>query len=329
MVRVMWAITVPSPGGPDALTWAQVSDPAARPGHVVVDVAAAGVNRADLLQREGRYPPPPGAPDVPGLECAGVISEVGTDVARWRVGDRVCALLGGGGYAQRVAVPAGQLLPAPRGVELSKAAAFPEAACTVWSTVFDAGRLRSGESLLVHGGTSGIGTLAVQLANASDVRVFATAGSERKCARAVELGAEVAINYKDDDFARVVRDLTHGRGVDVVLDVVGGPYLERNLEALAPDGRLIVIATQGGRRGELDFRTVMAKRATIYAAGLRARPAEQKAAIVAAVREHVWPLIEAGRITPVIEAEVPLRDAARAHQILEEGQHIGKVLLTV
>ena len=324
----MWAITIPSPGGPDALIWAEVPDPVPERGQVLVEVAAAGVNRADLLQRNGRYPPPAGTSPTPGLECSGVISEIGPDVEGWQVGDRVCALLGGGGYAERVRVPAGQLLPAPDGIDLLQAAAFPEAACTVWSTVFEAARLRAGETLLVHGGTSGIGTFAVQLAKASGVRVFATAGTARKCARAVEIGAEAAINYNDDDFVTVVHDLTSGGGVDVILDVVGGPYLDRNLEALAPDGRLVVIATQGGRHAELDFRTVMAKRATLYAAGLRARPLEQKAAIVAAVREHVWPLIEAGSITPVIEAIVPLRDAPRAHRILEEGHHIGKVLLT-
>jgi putative PIG3 family NAD(P)H quinone oxidoreductase len=323
----MWAITIPRPGGPDALTWAEVADPAPGPGQVVVDVAAAGVNRADLLQRNGRYPPPAGTSPTPGLECSGVISKVGPDVDGWQVGDQVCALLAGGGYAQRVCAPAGQLLPAPRGVDLVRAAAFPEAACTVWSTVFAAARLQAGESLLVHGGTSGIGTFAVQLAKASGVRVLATAGTARKCERAREIGAEVAINYNDDDFVRVVHDLVGG--VNVILDVVGGPYLARNLEALAPDGRLVVIATQGGRRAELDLGAVMAKRATLYGAGLRARPLEQKAAIVAAVREHVWPLIEAGAITPVIEALVPLPEAAEAHRILEAGDHIGKVLLTV
>lgn len=326
----MWAITIPSPGGPDALVWDERPDPPPpEPGQLIVDVAAAGVNRADLLQREGRYPPPAGASEIPGLECAGVISEVGPGVANWQVGDRVCALLAGGGYAQRVTVPAGQLLPAPAALDLVKAAAFPEAACTVWSTVFQAARLRAGETLLVHGGTSGIGTFAIQLAAACDVRVFATAGTAAKCTRAVELGADAATNYKDDDFVSAVRDLTSGRGADVILDVVGGPYFARNLEALAPDGRLVVIATQGGRLAELDFRALMAKRATVYAAGLRARPPEQKAAIVAAVRDEVWPLIEAGSIVPVIEAEVPMSDAARAHRIIEDGHHIGKVLLTV
>ncbi len=326
----MWAVTIPNPGGPDALVWAQRPDPAPpERGQVLVDVVAAGVNRADLLQREGRYPPPAGASDIPGLECSGVISQIGPDVDGWQVGDRVCALLAGGGYAQRVTVPAGQLLPAIAALDLVKAAALPEAACTVWSTVFEAGRLRSGETLLVHGGTSGIGTFAVQLAKARDVRVVATAGTAAKCARAVELGADAAINYKDDDFVRVVRDLTSGRGVDVILDVVGGPYLARNLEALAPDGRLVVIATQGGRLAELDFRVLMAKRASVYSAGLRARPPEQKAAIVADVRSRVWPLIESGAIVPVIEAQVPMSEAARAHRILEDGQHIGKVLLTV
>jgi putative PIG3 family NAD(P)H quinone oxidoreductase len=325
----MWAITIPSPGGPEVLTWAQLPDPAAERGTVVVDVTAAGVNRADLLQRQGRYPPPPGATLIPGLECAGVISEVGPDVVGWAVGDRVCALLASGGYAQRVAVPAGQLLPAPLALDLALAAALPEAACTVWSTVFAAARLAAGETLLVHGGASGIGTFAVQLATARGVRVLATAGTADKCARVAELGAAAAINYREDDFVHVVRDLTDGRGADVILDVVGGPYLARNLDALAVDGRLVVIATQGGRRAELDLGALMAKRATLYAAGLRARPLEQKAAIVAAVREQVWPLIETGVVKPVIEAVVPMRDASQAHRILEEGRHVGKVLLSV
>jgi len=325
----MWAVTIPSPGGPEVLTWAQTPDPTAQRATVVVDVTAAGVNRADLLQRRGRYPPPRGATLIPGLECAGVISEVGPDVVGWAVGDQVCALLASGGYAQRVAVPVGQLLPAPTALGLALAAAFPEAACTVWSTVFMAARLAAGETLLVHGGASGIGTFAVQLATARGVRVVATAGTADKCARVAELGAAAVVNYKDDDFVRVVRDLTDDRGADVILDVVGGPYLARNLDALAVDGRLVVIATQGGRRAELDLGALMAKRATLYAAGLRARPLEQKAAIVAAVREQVWPLIEAGAVKPVIEAVVPMRDASQAHRILEEGRHVGKVLLSV
>jgi putative PIG3 family NAD(P)H quinone oxidoreductase len=326
----MWAITLPSFGGPESLTWAQLPDPSASSGEVVIAVRAAGVNRADLLQRQGRYPPPAGASPIPGLECAGVIAEIGADVEGWRVGDDVCALLAGGAYAQLVAAPAGQLLPVPDGVSTTHAAALPEAAGTVWSTLFAAPvSTQPGETLLVHGGTSGIGTFAIQLARALGVRVVTTAGTPAKCARARELGAELAVNYRDDDFVAAVHDHTAGRGVDVILDVVGGDYLARNLDALAPDGRLVVIATQSGRRAELDFGTLMSKRGTIYSAGLRARPLEQKAAIVAQVREHVWPLVESGEIVPVIDAEVPMPDAAQAHRILEAGHHIGKVLLTL
>jgi putative PIG3 family NAD(P)H quinone oxidoreductase len=322
------AITLPTFGPPEVLTWAEVADPVAGAGDVVIDVVAAGVNRADLLQRQGHYPPPPGASVVPGLECSGRIREIGLDVDGWRIGDEVCALLSGGGYAERVAVPAGQLLPAPAGVTLTHAAGLPEAACTVWSTVFAVGRLSAGETLLVHGGTSGIGTFAIQLAHALDVRVLTTAGTSTKCARAVALGADLAINYGQEDFVAAVHRTTDGRGADVILDVVGADYLARNLDALAPDGRLIVIATQSGRRAELDLGMLMSKRGTIYSGGLRARPPEQKAEIVAEVRSHVWPLIEAGPIKVVIEAEVPMERAAEAHRILEDGNHIGKVLLT-
>ena len=323
----MWAVTLSVFGDPESLLWDEVPDPVARPGQVVVAVRAAGVNRADLLQRQGRYPPPPGASAILGLECSGVVAEVGADVVGWRPGNEVCALLAGGGYAQRVAVPAGQLLPAPKGVPLVAAAALPEAACTVWSTVCDVAHLRAGETLLVHGGTSGIGTFAVQFARALGARVIATAGSPAKSARALELGADVAVNYHDEDFVAAVHAYTEGRGADVILDVVGGDYLARNLDALALDGRLVVLATQSGRRAELDLRTLMSKRATIYSAGLRSRPLEQKASIVAAVREQVWPLVESGAIRPVIEAQIPMADAARAHRILETGKHVGKVLL--
>jgi len=325
----MWAVTIPTFGGPDSLVWAETPDPVAGPGEVVVDVRAAGVNRPDLLQRAGRYPPPPGASQLPGLECSGVISEIGPDVEGWAIGDPVCALLAGGAYAERAAVPAGQLLPAPASISLTHAAALPEAACTVWSTVFGVARAQPGETLLIHGGTSGIGTFALQLARAVGVRPLATAGTPAKCARALELGAERAINYRDEDFVAAVHEHTDARGADVIFDIVGGPYLARNLEALALDGRLLVIATQGGRRGELDLGTLMVKRAMVYSARLRTWSLEQKAAIVAQVRGHVWPLVESGAITPVIEAEVPMRDAAQAHRILEAGEHIGKVLLTV
>jgi putative PIG3 family NAD(P)H quinone oxidoreductase len=325
----MWAITLPRFGGPDALVWTTQPDPVAAPGEVVVDVRAAGVNHADLLQRQGRYPPPAGASLIPGLECSGTIASLGAGVDTWQVGDEVCALLAGGGYATKVAVPASQLLPAPSGTFLTQAAALPEAACTVWSTAFAVAHLHRGETLLMHGGTSGIGTFAIQLARALGIHVVTTAGNPEKCERARELGADLAINYKNEDFVDALRAHTDGRGADVIVDIVGGDYLARNLDALAPDGRLVVLATQGGRRAELDFGAVMAKRATIYAAGLRARPIEQKAAIVAQVHEHVWPLVEGGEIRPVIEAEIPMADAASAHQLVESGGHIGKVLLTL
>lgn len=324
----MWAVTLPTFGGPDALVWAEWPEPVAGPDDVVIDVRAAGVNRADLIQRRGRYPGPPGTTEIPGLECSGVVAEVGARVTNWRVGDEVCALLAGGGYAQQVAVPAGQVLSAPQGVPLRHAAAFPEAACTVWSTVFAVAGLQGGQTLLVHGGTSGIGTFAIQLARALDVRVVTTAGTDEKCARARELGAQLAINYRSDDFARAVKEHTDGNGADVILDVVGGEYLARNIDALAPDGRLVVIGTLGGQRAELDLRALMAKRGSVYSAGLRARPSEQKARIVSQVVQNVWPLIEAGSIRPVIEAEIPMPHASTAHEILEAGTHVGKILLT-
>jgi putative PIG3 family NAD(P)H quinone oxidoreductase len=325
----MHAVTLESFGPPEVMGWGEVDDAVAGPGEVLVEVAAAGVNRADLMQREGHYPPPPGASQILGLECAGHVASLGpgTASAGWAVGDLVCALLSGGGYAELVAVPVGQLLPIPAGTALIDAAGLPESACTVWSTVFGHARLQPGQALLVHGGTSGIGTFAIQFARANGVRVFATAGSAAKCERAQELGAELAVNYREDDFVTAVRDATGGRGVDVVLDVVGGSYLERNLEVLAMDGELVVIATQGGRRAELDFGALMRKRATVYSGGLRARPTEQKAAIVAAVREHVWPTVESGEVEVIVQAVVGLDDAAQGHRILEAGDHVGKVIL--
>jgi putative PIG3 family NAD(P)H quinone oxidoreductase len=325
----MFAVTLPTFGGPEVMIWAEVPDPVAGAGEVVVAVRAAGVNQADLHQRRGHYPPPPGASPILGLECSGRVVGIGPDVDGVHIGDEVCALLSGGGYAELVAAPAGQLLPIPHGVPLTQAAALPEAACTVWSTVFAVAGLSAGQTLLVHGGTSGIGTFAIQLARALGVRVFTTAGTPEKCARARGLGAELAVDYRREDFVAAVRDATTGRGVDVVLDVVGGEYLARNLDVLALDGWIIVLATQGGRRAELDLGVVMSKRATLYSAGLRARPPEQKAAIVAQVRARVWPLVESGAIRPIIEAEVPMSQAADAHRLVESGGHIGKVLLTL
>jgi putative PIG3 family NAD(P)H quinone oxidoreductase len=322
------AITIPRSGGPEVLTWAEVPDPVLGPGEVLVDVAASAVNRADLMQRQGQYPPPPGAPPYPGLECAGRIAALGDGVTGWRVGDEVCALLSGGGYATKVAVPAGQLLPVPAGFAATDAAALPEVACTVWSTVGDLARLTKGDTFLVHGGSSGIGTHAIQLGVALGARVLCTAGTAEKLARCRELGADVAINYKTEDFVQRVKDET-GPGADVILDMVGAPYLARNIDALAPNGRLAVIGMQGGTRTEFDLNSLMRKRASIIATTLRARPAAEKAAIVARVLEVVWPMVEAGAIRPVVDRVVPMRDAAEAHRVVESGHHIGKVVLAV
>jgi putative PIG3 family NAD(P)H quinone oxidoreductase len=323
------AVTITQPGGPDVLTWSEVPDPVAGPGEVIIEVDASAVNRADTLQRQGHYPPPAGASDIPGLECSGVIRALGAGVSGWAVGDEVCALLSGGGYAELVAVPAGQVLPGPEGVDLVEAAGLPETACTVWSNVFMLAGLAPGETLLVHGGASGIGTTAIQLAKAIGARVAVTAGSAAKLERCRALGADVLINYRETDFVAALREATDGHGADVVLDIVGAAYLGRNVDALATEGRLVVIGLQGGRKGELNLGTLMAKRAAVLATTLRARPAAEKAAIVAAVREHVWPLVAAGRLRPVIDRRVPMAQAAEAHRVMEAGEHVGKVLLTV
>lgn len=323
----MRAVIISSPGGPEVLRLAEVPDPVPGPGEVLVEIAAAGVNRADLLQRQGAYPPPPGTPEYPGLECAGRITALGAGVTGWRAGDQVCALLAGGGYAEQVAVPAGQLLPLPAGLGPAEAAALPEAACTVHSNVFTRASLAPGETLLVHGGASGIGTLAIQLARARGAQVACTAGSPAKLARCRELGASLAISYRDEDFAAAVAEFTGGNGADVILDIIGGPYLARNLAALATGGRLMVIAVQGGGQGELDLGTLMRKRASVLASTLRARPLAEKAAIVAAVRDQVWPLVSDGQVRPVIHRVLPMAEAAAAHQILAESSHVGKVVL--
>ncbi len=326
----MRAVTTSGPGGPEVLGWGEVPDPVAGPGEVVVDVVATAVNRADLMQRAGRYPPPPGASDVLGLECSGIVSEVGEGVVGWSVGDEVCALLAGGGYAERVAVPAGQLLPRPAGVELATAAALPEVACTVWSNVFQLAGLRRGESFLVHGGSSGIGTMAIQLAARAGARVFTTAGSAAKLAVCRELGADVAVDYRDEDFVARVREETGGAGVDVVLDNMGAAYLARNVDALAVGGRLVVIGLQGGARAELDLGRLLAKRASVAATALRSRPLDGpggKAGIVATVRAHVWPDVERGVVRPVVDRRLPMSRAAEAHRVVEASEHVGKVLL--
>jgi putative PIG3 family NAD(P)H quinone oxidoreductase len=323
----MQAIVISEPGGPDVLRLAEVPDPVPGPGEVLVEIVGAGVNRADLMQRQGLYPPPPGAPPYPGLECAGRIAALGPGADGWNPGDEVCALLAGGGYAEQVAVPAGQVLPVPGGVTLADAAGLPEVACTVYANVFQLAALAPGETLLVHGGTSGIGTMAIQLAHALGARVACTAGTPAKLDCCRELGADLAINYADEDFVAAVRDFTDGRGADVILDIVGAAYLPRNVTALATGGRLVVIGMQGGSRGELDLGLLLRKRGSVYATSLRARPAAEKAAIVAAVREHVWPLISAGQVHPVIDRTLPLAEAPQAHERMESGAHVGKILL--
>ncbi|WP_199550223.1 NAD(P)H-quinone oxidoreductase [Streptomyces sp. N35] len=325
----MYAITIPEPGGPEALQWAEVPDPVPGEGEVLVEVAASAVNRADLLQRQGFYNPPPGASPYPGLECSGRISALGPGVSGWSVGDEVCALLAGGGYAEQVAVPAGQLLPVPDGVGLVEAAALPEVVCTVWSNVFMVAHLRPGETLLVHGGASGIGTMAIQLAKAIGAKVAVTAGGKEKLERCAELGADILIDYREQDFVEELRRATDGAGADVILDIMGAKYLDRNIKALAVNGRLAIIGLQGGVKGELNLSALLSKRAAITATSLRARPLGEKAAIVAAVREHVWPLIGAGRVRPVVDRTLPASEAAAAHRVLEESGHVGKVLLTL
>ncbi|MEU0675246.1 NAD(P)H-quinone oxidoreductase [Streptomyces sp. NPDC006172] len=324
----MYAITIPEPGGPEALVWDEVPDPVPGEGEVLVEVVASAVNRADVLQRQGFYNPPPGSSPYPGLECSGRVAALGPGVSDWVVGDEVCALLAGGGYAEKVAVPAGQLLRVPDGVDLRTAAALPEVTCTVWSNVFMIAHLRPGETLLVHGGSSGIGTMAVQLAKAVGAKVAVTAGTPEKLERCAELGADILINYREQDFVEEIEKATGGAGADVILDNMGAKYLERNVRSLAVNGRLAIIGMQGGVKGELNIGALLAKRAAISATSLRARPLEEKAAIVAAVREHVWPLVAAGGVRPVVDRALPMSDAATAHRVVEESGHIGKVLLT-
>jgi putative PIG3 family NAD(P)H quinone oxidoreductase len=322
------AITIPQPGDASALVLTDVPDPRPAPGEVRIRVAASGVNRADVMQRMGFYPPPPGASEYPGLEVSGTVDELGAGVDGWSVGDEVCALLSGGGYAELVCVAAEQLLPVPPGVSLTDAAALPEVVSTVWSNVFMTANLLPGQTFLVHGGSSGIGTMAIQLAREVGARVAVTAGSAAKLEVCRELGAEILVNYREQDFVEELRAATGGAGADVILDNMGAKYLARNVEALAPNGRLVVIGLQGGAKAELDLGQLLRKRAAVIATSLRARPAEEKATIVAAVREHVWPLIGAGRVRPVVHARYPLAEAGEAHRELEASSHIGKILLT-
>ena len=328
-MRHVHAITQPEPGGPDTLRWSEVDDPEPSPGEVLVDVAATAVNRADILQREGRYPPPPGASPYLGLECSGTIRAVGDDVTGWEVGEAVCALLAGGGYAQRVAVPAEQLLPVPAGVGLATAAALPEVACTVWSNLVMTAGLAPGETLLVHGGSSGIGTMAIQVGKALGTRVAVTAGSQAKLDACRHLGADITINYRDQEFVEALRQQTNGAGADVILDLVGGPYLARNIAALAPNGRLVIIGLQGGTRAELDLGALLGRRASVIGTTLRGRPLHEKKEIVRQVRGQLWPMVVDGRVRPVVHTTLPITQAAEAHRLLESSAHVGKIVLRV
>jgi putative PIG3 family NAD(P)H quinone oxidoreductase len=321
------AIEITQPGPPEVLqpTRRAVSPPAR--GELLLRVAAAGVNRPDLLQREGRYPPPPGTTDIPGLEAAGAVAALGEGVAGWKVGDEACALVAGGGYAEYCVAPAAQCLPVPKGLTLVQAAALPETFFTVWTNVFERGQLTRGETLLVHGGSSGIGTTAIQLGRIFGARVLATAGTAEKCAACRRLGAERAVNYKEEDFVAVVKEATDGQGVDVILDMVGGRYIPRNLECLAREGRLVLIAFLGGAKAEVDFRPVLQRWLTVTGSTLRPRSIEEKGRIARALQKEVWPRLESGEIAPVIHATLPLEEAAEAHRLLESGIHVGKVVL--
>ena len=329
----MLAIEISRFGGPEVLVPVERPRPVPAAGEVLIQVAAAGVNRPDALQRRGGYPPPAGASDIPGLEVAGTIAEVGpggsggVNAGGYRIGDRVCALVSGGGYAEFCAAPAVQCLPVPRGLDMVAAGAILETSFTVWSNVFERGRLKPGEWILIHGGSSGIGTIAIQLAHVLGSHVLATAGSAEKCAACERLGAGRAINYRETDFVAAVRETTGGRGVDVVLDMVGGDYLQRNIDVLAVEGRLVQIALQAGSTAQLNMVPLLVKRLTITASTLRARSVEEKGAIAAAVRAHVWPLLESGAVKPIVHATFPLRAAADAHRLLESSQHIGKIML--
>jgi len=322
-------VEITQPGPPEVLKIAERPDPIPAAGEVLIDVAAAGVNRPDVLQRLGKYPPPPGASDIPGLEVAGVVAGLGAGVTGWAIGDRVCALLAGGGYAERAAVPQEQCLPIPRGLTANQAAAIPETFFTVWTNVFQRGKLKYSESILIHGGTSGIGTTAIQLARAFGANVLTTAGSDEKCEAAKRLGAEHAFNYRTTEWVVAARQATNGRGVDLILDMVGGDYMSRNLDLLAVEGRLVQIAFLKSPKAELDFSVLMRKRATITGSTLRPRTPAEKGAIARELHEHVWPLIEQGVVAPVIHQVFPLAQAAEAHRLMESSTHIGKIVLGI
>jgi putative PIG3 family NAD(P)H quinone oxidoreductase len=323
----MYAIVQSRDGGPEVLEWQKVPDPTPKPGEVIIEVAASAVNRADLLQREGNYPPPSGSSDILGLECSGAIAAVGAALTLDRIGEKVTALLSGGGYATKVAVPVGQLMSIPDGVSLIDAAGLPEAACTVWANLSKVARIKEGETLLIHGGGSGIGTMAIQIARALGVRVAVTAGSQAKLNACSALGAEVLINYNDEDFVEAIKDQTAGRGADVILDNMGASYLMRNIHALNRNGRIVTIGMQGGTKAEFDIATLLRKNGTFAATSMRARPDTEKAAICREVEKVVWPWIESGAVKPVIDRVMPMQDAADAHRLLQDGPVTGKIVL--
>ncbi|MSO29859.1 MAG: NAD(P)H-quinone oxidoreductase [Acidobacteria bacterium] len=323
----MLCIEITTPGGPEVLKAVERPDPVPGPGDVLITVAAAGVNRPDVMQRRGRYPPPPGASDIPGLEVSGTVAEVGEGVRDWHVGDRVCALVSGGGYATLCVAPAPQCLPIPASLDFISAAAVPETFFTVWTNVFERGRLTLGEDALFHGGTSGIGTTAIQLAAARGARVFATAGSDEKCRACERLGAVRGINYKTEDFVAVIGEMTGKRGVDLILDIVGGDYVGRNLSALAVDGRLVQIGLMGGETATLDLRRILGRRLTLTGSTLRPRSIEEKGEIARELRREVWPLLEQGVVKPVVYQTFPLADASAAHRLMESSDHVGKIVL--
>lgn len=325
----MRVIEITQPGGPEVLKISERPKPEPSTGEVLIEIHASGVNRPDCAQRQGTYPPPPGASDIPGLEVAGEVIAVGAGVTRWQVGDRVCALVTGGGYAEYVSAPEGQCLPIPDGMSVVEAAALPETFFTVWTNLFESGRLQKGESVLIHGGAGGIGTTAIQMASALGVRVFTTVGKKESVQICQQLGAEKVIQYKEEDFVSVVKSLTEDKGVDVILDMIGGDYFARNLEALAVQGRLVQIATMQGANVNLDLRKLMFKRLTLTGSTLRARPVKEKQRIADALKENVWPLLNAGKLRPVIFKAVNLSEAAEAHALMESSQHTGKIVLTV
>jgi putative PIG3 family NAD(P)H quinone oxidoreductase len=325
----MTAIAITKPGGPEVLVPHEMARPEPGHGEILIRVEAAGVNRPDTIQRMGFYAPPPGSPDTPGLEIAGEVVATGPGVTAWKIGDRVCALVGGGGYAQFCVAHESHALPVPKGFSAIEAAALPETFFTVWTNVFERAGLKGGETLLVHGGSSGIGTTAIQLGRMFGARVFATAGSADKCAACVGLGAEAAINYRERDFVAETKTLTGNRGVDVILDMVGGDYIARNIQAAAPDGRIVSIAFLNGSTAEINFMPVMLKRLTLTGSTLRPRSIEEKASIARALREKVWPLLDAGRVKPRIDATFPLAQASSAHELMEKSSHIGKIVLTL